>query len=61
MQSVVFPGVPHHCGVLRVQINANHRPESIAGLVDSIANLSKFHQFRGRVAVPNEEPLAKAG
>ena len=39
VQSVVFPGVPHHGGVLRVQINANHRPESIAGLVEAIAGL----------------------
>ncbi len=39
VQSVVFPGVPHHGGVLRVQINANHRPESIAGLVQTIASI----------------------
>ena len=39
VQSVVFPGVPHHRGVLRVQINANHRSESIAGLVETIARM----------------------
>jgi glycine C-acetyltransferase len=39
VQSVVFPGVPRHGGVLRVQINANHRPESITGLVEAIARL----------------------
>ena len=41
VQSVVFPGVAHHGGVLRVQINANHRPESIAGLVEAIGGLLK--------------------
>ena len=39
VQSVVFPGVSHHGGVLRVQINANHRQESIAGLVETIAGM----------------------
>ena len=39
VQSVVFPGVPHHGGVLRVQINANHRPESISGLLVAIAGV----------------------
>lgn len=40
VQSVVFPGVPHHGGVLRIQINANHRPESIAGLVGTIGRMA---------------------
>ena len=61
VQSVVFPGVPHHSGVLRVQINANHRPESIAGLVDAIANLSMFPRFLGRATGAYDEPMAKAG
>jgi 7-keto-8-aminopelargonate synthetase-like enzyme len=40
VQSVIFPAVPHHGGVLRVQINANHRPESITGLVSALADLA---------------------
>lgn len=39
VQSVVFPAVPRHGGILRVQINANHRPESIVGLIEAIASL----------------------
>jgi len=45
VQSVVFPGVPHHGGVLRVQINANHRPASITGLVEAIAGLLASGRF----------------
>lgn len=47
VQSVVFPGVPHHGGVLRIQINANHRPESIAGLVDTIARIAAAGRLGG--------------
>ena len=39
MQSVTFPAVPYHAGVLRIQVNANHRPEQIAGLVDAMKAL----------------------
>jgi 7-keto-8-aminopelargonate synthetase-like enzyme len=45
VQSVIFPGVPHQGGVLRVQINANHRPESIIGLVEAIADLVTSGRF----------------
>jgi 7-keto-8-aminopelargonate synthetase-like enzyme len=41
VQSVTFPAVPYHGGVLRIQINANHRPESVAGLLDALAGLTK--------------------
>ena len=27
VQSVTFPAVPYHAGVLRIQVNANHRPD----------------------------------
>ncbi len=50
VQSVVFPGVPHHGGVLRFQINANHRPESITGLVETIAGLVAAGRLAGRPA-----------
>jgi len=39
VQSVIFPAVPHHQGILRVQINANHQPEQIRGLVRTLAEV----------------------
>lgn len=53
VQSVTFPAVPYHAGVLRIQVNANHLPASITGLVDALAALKR--QF----ALP-EEPLRLA-
>lgn len=41
VQSVTFPAVPYHAGVLRVQINANHRPEAIDGLIDAFGELKR--------------------
>jgi 7-keto-8-aminopelargonate synthetase-like enzyme len=41
VQSVTFPAVPYHAGVLRIQVNANHLPESIEGLLDAIAALDR--------------------
>ena len=41
VQSVLFPAVPYHCGVLRVQCNANHEEASIDGLIDAFADLSE--------------------
>ena len=41
VQSVTFPAVPYHAGVLRIQVNANHLPESIDGLLDAIAALDR--------------------
>lgn len=41
VQSVTFPAVPYHAGVLRVQINANHTLEAIDGLVKAFAALQK--------------------
>jgi 7-keto-8-aminopelargonate synthetase-like enzyme len=41
VQSVTFPAVPYHGGVLRMQVNANHRPESIDGLLDALAALKR--------------------
>src|SRR5262249_45629123 len=37
VQSVTFPAVPYHGGVLRVQVNANHLPESIDDLLEALA------------------------
>ena len=41
MQSVTFPAVPYHAGVLRIQVNANHLPESIDGLLEALAELQQ--------------------
>ena len=40
VQSVLFPAVPFHGAVLRVQCNANHDDESIDGLLDAFAALA---------------------
>lgn len=39
VQSVIFPAVPYHAGVLRVQINANHTIEQIDGLLTALMEL----------------------
>jgi 7-keto-8-aminopelargonate synthetase-like enzyme len=39
VQSVTFPAVPYHAGVLRVQINSNHSREAIDGLIDAFGEL----------------------
>ena len=39
VQSVTFPAVPYHAGVLRIQVNANHLPTAIDGLVRAMAAL----------------------
>jgi glycine C-acetyltransferase len=39
VQSVTFPAVPYGAGVLRVQINANHEPDAIAGLLEALGEL----------------------
>ena len=41
VQSVLFPAVHYHAGVLRVQCNANHDDRSIDGLVDAFARLTE--------------------
>ncbi len=41
VQSVVFPAVPYHAGVLRIQVNANHRPEAILGLLEAMTGLAR--------------------
>ena len=41
VQSVLFPAVPYHAGVLRVQCNANHEDAAIDGLVAAFAALAR--------------------
>lgn len=47
VQSVCFPAVPYHAGVLRIQINANHLPESVTGLLDAFAKLKNYIPLPG--------------
>lgn len=54
VQSVTFPAVPYHAGVLRIQVNANHEPEAIDGLLAALAALQR------KFALPTAEPLRKA-
>jgi 7-keto-8-aminopelargonate synthetase-like enzyme len=53
VQSVTFPAVPYHGGVLRVQINANHLRESIDGLLNAFAALKKM------IPLPGPEQLSR--
>ena len=47
MQSVTFPAVPYHAGVLRIQINANHSTAAIDGLLNALAALKGFIPMPG--------------
>ncbi len=47
VQSVTFPAVPYHAGVLRIQVNANHQPEAVAGLLDAMAELKRVVHLPG--------------
>ena len=53
VQSVTFPAVPYHAGVLRIQVNANHRPEAIDGLLEAFAALKEV------VPLPGPEELQR--
>lgn len=41
VQSVTFPAVPYHAGVLRVQVNANHEVRAIDELLDALGSLQR--------------------
>jgi 7-keto-8-aminopelargonate synthetase-like enzyme len=47
VQSVTFPAVPYHAGVLRIQINANHLSESVTGLLDAMLRLKQSIRLPG--------------
>jgi 7-keto-8-aminopelargonate synthetase-like enzyme len=47
VQSVTFPAVPYHAGVLRIQVNANHLPEAIDGLLEALEALKHFTPLPG--------------
>jgi glycine C-acetyltransferase len=41
VQSVLFPAVPYHAGVLRIQCNANHDEREVDGLIGAFAELTR--------------------
>lgn len=45
VQSVIFPAVPHGGGVLRIQVNANHDPAQIDGLLGALAGVKQVIPF----------------
>lgn len=53
VQSVTFPAVPYHAGVLRIQVNANHLTESIAGLLDAVSRLAT------KIRLPGPETVSR--
>ena len=53
VQSVVFPAVPYHAGVLRIQANANHTDDQIDGLLAALDSL------RGKIALPGPDSLRR--
>lgn len=59
VQSVTFPAVPYHASVLRIQINSNHRPEDIAGLLAAISEMKQV------ISMPDsdsmQQPVPKFG
>lgn len=57
VQSVLFPAVPYHAGVLRIQCNANHETESIEGLIAAFAALTRTMNLSGRI--PPSAPMAE--
>jgi glycine C-acetyltransferase len=52
VQSVTFPAVPYHAGVLRIQVNANHLPESIDELLAAVSRLRDIIPLPGPEALP---------
>ncbi len=53
VQSVTFPAVPYHAGVLRIQVNANHTQEAVDGLLGALAALQKV------IPLPGPEQLVR--
>jgi 7-keto-8-aminopelargonate synthetase-like enzyme len=55
VQSVLFPAVPYHGGVIRVQCNANHAAEAVDGL------LAAFEAMRDVIPTPRRSAKRLAG
>jgi 7-keto-8-aminopelargonate synthetase-like enzyme len=53
VQSVTFPAVPYHAGVIRIQVNANHTSAAIADLIEV------FGRLRDIVDVPSAQEFGR--
>jgi glycine C-acetyltransferase len=60
VQSVLFPAVPYHAGVLRVQCNANHDAAAIDGLKGAFAALAAAMPRLVRAPSSNADAAAVA-
>jgi len=58
VQSVTFPAVPYHAGVLRIQVNANHGQESIDALIAALAGLHRKWPLPGPEQLPKHSLAA---
>ncbi|HJZ57316.1 MAG TPA: pyridoxal phosphate-dependent aminotransferase family protein [Gemmataceae bacterium] len=47
VQSVLFPAVPYRAGVLRIQVNANHTPAEVGGLLEVLRALTREMNLPG--------------
>ena len=45
VQSATYPAVGINEGLIRIQVNANHRPEAIDGLIAAFADLKREHRL----------------
>ncbi|MGC8639610.1 MAG: aminotransferase class I/II-fold pyridoxal phosphate-dependent enzyme [Isosphaeraceae bacterium] len=48
VQSVLFPAVPYHGGVIRVQCNSNHTAAAVEGLIDAFLALKQAIRLPAR-------------
>jgi 7-keto-8-aminopelargonate synthetase-like enzyme len=53
VQSVTFPAVPYHAGVLRIQMNANHTTAAVQGL------LAAFGRLKLQLPLPGPQQLER--
>ena len=54
VQSVTFPAVPYHAGVLRIQVNANHQTPAIDELLSALADLKRVIPLPGPDDLPRQ-------
>ena len=55
VQSVHFPAVPYHGGMIRIQCNANHTDEAIDRLIDAFAVLKQHVPMPSRSGEERDE------
>lgn len=48
IQSATYPAVPINAGLMRIQVNSNHTPETVDGLLNAIADVAKEFKIRSR-------------